>query len=105
MVFIILSLIKNEAASGNRAVDSYCNSALPGIQTSKTESLLVQPNPHSYWGYKMYRYMMMIKKIQEKKKKLEKDIYFILYSFFGNGEAKLGKRNLAIMNMTQQIPK
>lgn len=54
----------------------------------------------------MYRYMMMIKKIQEKqKKKLEKDIYFILYSFFGNGEAKLGKRNLAIMNMTQQIPK
>lgn len=80
MVFIILSLIKNEAASGNRAVDSYCNSALPGIQTSKTESLLVQPNPHSYWGYKMYRYMMMIKKIQEKKKKSWKRISILFYT-------------------------
>lgn len=63
MVCIILSLIKNEAASGNRAVDSYC-SALPGIYASKKESLLVQLNPHSNWGYKMYRYMMIIKKIR-----------------------------------------
>lgn len=44
MVFIVLSLIKNEAASGNRAVDSYC-SALPEIQASKMESLLVQLEP------------------------------------------------------------
>lgn len=51
MVFIILSMMENEAANGNRAVDSYC-SALPGIQASKKESLLVQLNPHLNRGCK-----------------------------------------------------